>query len=399
MRRGVAVTTSCMVPVWLTFVVLEGWVSVHEPSDVAATVANTVLLGGWACLVVELVRTRSLRLNSVPSWWRRPFVWLAAATVVSPAAAQPARAAVPVVVAESTLALSPSLAVWALSQILDRRRESVLALTQPRRLSDEELRVLALLRREARDSRSVTRSVEVAIEVETALPDAVAGLVDAAASFDEDPLVANNDWIFLVKVLGHPEVTTRDGRRVNFRKGRSLELAVWLASNRDRMSRSLARTAMWDVDVSDATFATVVSEMRRALNEAEPSVPRDEISPVTFTDDMHLHVGIVTDVDLVAQSVAVFDGSPERAESLAAALSLVRALPFAGTSYEWADLDGTTTRIVICVIDAAVRLGDWAAANSRPDLAAVALTSGLRVMPGHPELVRLEREILAVARG
>lgn len=207
------------------------------------------------------------------------------------------------------------------------------------------------------------------------------------------------DWVFLVKVMGHPEVVTRDGRRVNFRKGRSLELTVWLASNRDRMSRSLARTAIWDVDVSDATFATVVSEMRRALCEAEPTLPRDEISQATFSDEMHLHVGVVTDVELLERSAQAFTGDAATAEALAEALSLVRALPFAGASYEWADLDGTTTRIVIGVIDATVRLGAWALVNSRPDLASVALTAGMRVMPGHPDLVRLEREMLAAARG
>ena len=139
--------------------------------------------------------------------------------------------------------------------------------------------------------------------------------------------------------------------------------------------------------------------MRRALRDAEPSLPRDEISQATFSDEMHLHAGVVTDVDLLAHSADAFAGDAASAESLAETLSLVRALPFAGASYEWADLDGTTTRIVICVVDAAVRLGEWAIVNARPDLASVALTAGMRVMPGHPDLVRLEREILASVRG
>lgn len=397
MHRGAAVTVSCAVPVWLAHVVREDWVSLNEPGAVTVGVAHAVLFAAWAGLAVELIRSRSRRFGATPSWWRRPFVWLAAATVVSPASTQPTRTAIPVVVSESTLVLSPALAALALAQILERRRASVLALSRPRRLSDDELRVLSMLRREARTLDSTGSSVEVAIEVAPILPGAAAALVDAAGAIDDGKTTVNDDWIFLVKLMGHPEVTTRDGRRVVFRKGRSLELTVWLASNRDRMSRSLARTAIWDADVSDATFATVVSEMRRALCEAEPSIPRDEISRVTFTDEMHLHVGVVTDVDLVEQSAANFDGTSERAEALAAALSLVRALPFAGVSYEWADLDGTTTRIVICVIEAAVRLGDWAVANDRSDLASVALTSGLRVMPGHPELVRLEREMLTVS--
>lgn len=399
MRRGLAVLLVCVVPMWLTVVVVRGWVSWDEPGAAAWSAANTVILVGWVLLVFEIVRSRSNGSLGSVSRWRRPFLWLTAATVVSPAVAQPTRAVVPAVASESTVAVAPAVAAWALAQIIDRRRASVVALSRPRRLSDDELRVLAMLRRQAREMRAVPGPVDVAIEVSPAVPQSVSDLITATASTCETDEPVEPDWVFLTRVMGHPEVTTRDGRRVNFRKGRSLELTVWLALNRDRMSRSLARTAIWDVDVSDATFATVVSEMRRALSEAEPALPRDEISQATFSDDMHLHVGIVTDVDLLERSSRAFTGDVPTAEALAEALSLVRALPFAGASYEWADLDGTTTRIVICVVDAAVRLGDWALANDRPDLASVALMAGMRVMPGHPDLVRIEREMLAAARG
>ncbi len=399
MRRGIALLLVCVVPGWLTVVVVRGWVSWAEPSAVATSVANTVILVGWVLLVVELVRSRSHQSLGSVSRLRRPFLWLTAATVVSPAAAQPAHVVVPVVVADSTVAVSPAVAAWALSQIVNRRRAAVMSLARPRRLSDDELRVLAVLRRQARETRGTAGPVEVAIEVAPIVSPMISDLIASTESTSHTVEPISFDWVFLVRVMGHPDVTTRDGRRVNFRKGRSLELIVWLALNRDRMSRSLARTAIWDVDVSDATFATVVSEMRRALCEAEPTLPRDEISQATFSDEMHLHVGVVTDVHLLERSTRAFTGDAATAEALAEALSLVRALPFAGASYEWADLDGTTTRIVIGVIDAAVRLGDWALANGQPDLASVALTAGMRVMPGHPDLVRLEREMLASARG
>lgn len=399
MRRGIAVSLVCVVPMWLTVVVTRGWISLVDPIAVASATANSVLLTGWVSLTVELIRSRWHDPLRPVSHWRRPFLWLTTATVVSPAVAQPARAVVPVVASDSTVAISPAVAAWALAQIIDRRRASVIALSRPRRLSNDELRVLAMLRRQARETRLVTGPVEVAIEVMSAVPPPISDLIDASTSTCDVIEPITHDWMFLARVMGHPEVTTRDGRKVNFRKGRSLELTVWLALNRDRMSRSLARTAMWDVDVSDATFATVVSEMRRALGEAEPSLPRDEISQTTFSDVMHLHAGVVTDADLLARSAAAFTGTVVTAESLAEALSHVRALPFAGVSYGWADLDGTTTRIVICVVDAAVRLGDWALANNRPDLTSVALMAGMRVMPGHPDLVRLEREMLASVRG
>ena len=399
MRRGMAVLLACVVPMWLTVVVVRGWISWVEPGAVASSVANTVILVVWVLLVVELARSRTHDAFGSVSRWRRPFLWLTAATVVSPAVAQPARTVVPVVAVDSTVAASPAVAAWALAQIVDRRRATVMSLSRPRRLSDDELHVLAMLRRQAREMRGGAGLVDVAIEVAPVVSPTISGLVASTESICDavDPI--DPDWLFLARVMGHPEVITRDGRKVNFRKGRSLELTVWLALNRDRMSRSLARTAIWDVDVSDATFATVVSEMRRALRDAEPSLPRDEISQATFSDEMHLHAGVVTDVDLLAHSADAFAGDAASAESLAETLSLVRALPFAGASYEWADLDGTTTRIVICVVDAAVRLGEWAIVNARPDLASVALTAGMRVMSGHPDLVRLEREILASVRG
>ena len=35
--------------------------------------------------------------------------------------------------------------------------------------------------------------------------------------------------------------------------------------HRDRSTRAGARTALWELDVRDATFANVVSEARRAM--------------------------------------------------------------------------------------------------------------------------------------
>lgn len=399
MRRTVLWVILIGVPIWLTVEVVRGVGGETGPRTVAAATANVVVLAAWIGLMIEMAATRRSRPQMPTAWWRKPFVWLAAATVMSPAATKPATPVVVAAVAEPATVVSPAMAGWAMAMILERRRASILGVMSPRRLTDEELRVLAMLRREAREM-NTTQRVDVAVEVAPMLPHHVAGVLAACdeTRCDED-VDADAEWVFMVKVMGHPEVMGRDGRRVVFRKGRSLELAVWLALNRDRMSRSLARTAMWDIDVSDATFATVVSEMRRALHEAVPALDRDEISRATFTDDLHLHDGVITDVEVLRKATTMFVGGQGDAESLAAALSLVRGLPFAGTSYEWADLDGTTTRIVIAVIDAAVRLGEWAVANGRFDVAGVALTAGMRVMPGHPEMERLEREMLTAVRG
>jgi hypothetical protein len=82
------------------------------------------------------------------------------------------------------------------------------------------------------------------------------------------------------------------------------------------------------------------------------------------------------------------DNSPE----IVRALSYVRDVPFAGTSYSWADLDGTTTRLVILVITAAMEVALWALATGEMTAFAVAITAGLRVFPGHEELLALQKE-------
>lgn len=196
----------------------------------------------------------------------------------------------------------------------------------------------------------------------------------------------------VVRVMGHPEFVDAEGRRAVFRKKKSLELLVWLCLNRDRMRRSTARNALWEVDVSDATFATIVSEMRRALREVLPDLAASEIARPTYTDVIDLTPRIITDFDLLVAAHREFrdGGSPE---TLVDALRSVRDAPFSGANYPWADGDGTTTRIVISVVDAAVELADWALAEGDLETASVAMTAGLRTMPGHPELLSVKSRI------
>ena len=74
------------------------------------------------------------------------------------------------------------------------------------------------------------------------------------------------------------------------------------------------------------------------------------------------------------------------------ALSHVRDVPFAGTSYSWADLDGTTTRLVILAITAALEVASWALMAGNMAAFEVAMTAGLRVFPGHEELLALQEQ-------
>ncbi|CAB4774089.1 unannotated protein [freshwater metagenome] len=60
----------------------------------------------------------------------------------------------------------------------------------------------------------------------------------------------------------------------------------------------------------------------------------------------------------------------------------------------WADLDGTTTRLVILAITAATEVAIWALATGNMSAFHIAITAGLRVFPGHEELLALQTEAM-----
>ncbi|MCX6601997.1 MAG: hypothetical protein NTV52_00175, partial [Acidobacteria bacterium] len=153
-------------------------------------------------------------------------------------------------------------------------------------------------------------------------------------------------------------------------------------------------TAMWDLDIADSTFSTIVSDMRRGLVEIDRQFSRSDWAPTTYSDDLPLSVRVITDDVLMAQALETFRKDSKDSYEIVRALSHVRDVPFAGTSYSWADLDGTTTRLVILAITAAMEVASWALATG--DMAAfeIAVTAGLRVFPGHEELLGLQADAL-----
>jgi hypothetical protein len=74
-------------------------------------------------------------------------------------------------------------------------------------------------------------------------------------------------------------------------------------------------------------------------------------------------------------------------------LRLVRDMPFAGTAYLWADLDGSTTRIVMVVVKAVWRAIELAAEVDDRDAAMSAISIGLRVLPGDSELLDMQAKL------
>ncbi|NDF69107.1 MAG: hypothetical protein EB143_06295, partial [Actinobacteria bacterium] len=109
--------------------------------------------------------------------------------------------------------------------------------------------------------------------------------------------------VALLRVLGPVELTLLTGREVSFRKSKSLELVAWLAFHRDRPTVSGVRTALWEVDVEDATFHNVLSEARRGFAHVgvADAVQRPSKQRLELVADL------ITDADVLGDVLAEAD--------------------------------------------------------------------------------------------
>jgi hypothetical protein len=207
----------------------------------------------------------------------------------------------------------------------------------------------------------------------------------APRPFDEQP----HDIV--VRLFGEVAVTDRHGSPARFERSKSVELIAWLTTHRDRATRTAARTALWESDVRDATFANVVSEARRTLARLV-APPDGEWLARTLTEQLPLDVRVVTDADLVRSRLDHARRSADdhdALEVLGPAIQLIGGMPFAGTDYLWPDAEGITSNLVLLAVGACSELGRRALAVGNSELLFEATEQGLRVLPGHEELIGL----------
>ena len=323
--------------------------------------------------------------------FHQPITWIGASLVFAPSPQSS-----PTVVAHQSEGipasglLSPSIAAGALAHVLRRRREQIQQMTPPDRLTEDELQIMEQIQlcaqgvkvenAETVDLVSNTDVVQILRAVDRELPEQITH--DVAAT----------EWVLVVKLFGYPVVENEAGDVASFRKRRALELLTWLALNRDRSRRSAARTAMWDLDIADSTFSTIVSDMRRGLAEIDQRSSRSDWVPTTYSDEIPLNPLVITDDVLMMYALQNFRKDSKNSSEIVRSLSHVRDVPFAGTSYSWADLDGTTTRLVILAITAALEVASWALTTGDSAAFDVAINAGLRVFPGHEELLALQEK-------
>jgi LysM repeat protein/DNA-binding SARP family transcriptional activator len=199
------------------------------------------------------------------------------------------------------------------------------------------------------------------------------------------------EWSLLVRLLGPIDVVTPDRRTVAFERSKTRELIAWLSTHRERATRTAARTAMWELDVRDATFANVVSEARRAMARAVAPPEGSEWLGRTLTEQLPLHPNVRTDAEVLEHHLATArrQSRDDAIATLQPAVELIRGMPFEGTSYLWPDAEGLTSNLVLLATSAAAELAEHHLANGNVDGVFRATGQGLRVLPGHEELIAL----------
>ena len=110
---------------------------------------------------------------------------------------------------------------------------------------------------------------------------------------------------------------------------------------------------------------------------------------VTLTDELPLHVGIVSDVEVLRACVNHArrwpeDGGPE---VLRHGLGLVRGVPFESSLYIWRDSTGLASEAAVLVVRAAQMLAEMCAEAGDIDGVYWATGKGLLAVPGHEDLV------------
>jgi hypothetical protein len=232
---------------------------------------------------------------------------------------------------------------------------------------------------------------------------AIRALLDHAGEAPVEPVItgsgvqrelkefAERPWQLLVRLLGPPDVVAADGNPAEFERSKALELVVWLSQHRQRATRTGARTALWDVDVQSATFANVVSDARRGMARCVTPPEGEEWIGRTLTEDLPLHEQVATDVELVSARLRHSSLQDDHAaiDTLRPAVAMVRGMPLEGTMYTWADAEGLSSNLVMLAVSVTGELARRHLAVG--DVAGVleATARGLRVLPGHEELLAL----------
>jgi hypothetical protein len=198
-------------------------------------------------------------------------------------------------------------------------------------------------------------------------------------------------WRLMVRLMGTVDVIDVDGRSAHFERSKSLELLAWCVTHRGRSTRSAARTAIWEMNVRDSTFANVVSEARRATAALQPPQSGSDWVQRTLTEELALAAGITSDVEVMRAALDQADrcGVAEMVSEVEAAIALIRGMPCEASNYLWPEAEGISSDLILVATSLATSLALHHL--SQGDVSGVfrATAAGLLALPGHEELIAL----------
>ena len=198
-------------------------------------------------------------------------------------------------------------------------------------------------------------------------------------------------WTFLASVMGPPIVIHESTGVVEFERSKAQELVVWLALHPKQQRRSLARTALWNAAVKDATFSNITAEVRRALSIVQQPESEGQWLGITLTDELPLAPTIISDSGILKCALDHARTKPEEdgVGALREALDLVRGTPFSGSNYIWPDYIGVSSDVAVMIVRASMLMAEMC--REAGDLEGVywATAKGLLALPGHEELVAI----------
>ena len=204
-------------------------------------------------------------------------------------------------------------------------------------------------------------------------------------------------YTYMVRVLGEVAVENAEGDTVTFERGRSQELLAWMMTHDERPTRSRAKSAIWEMTVRATTFANVISDIRRTLNQFDNDDSVSDWIQRDVGDDLIVDKRVVSDASLLRTALECADGKApaDIISCLRWPVSLLRGLPFHGSVYRWPDPEGLTSELVILATTAAAELSRGYLEIA--DLSGVmwATGQGLRVLPGDEELIALRMKARA----
>lgn len=215
--------------------------------------------------------------------------------------------------------------------------------------------------------------------------------VRVTAAADGNSGFADPPWSLMVRLMGAVDLVDASGDSAQFERSKTLELITWMVTHRHGSTRTAARTALWDQDVRDATFANVVSEARRAMARHVDPAEGDEWLRRTLTDELSLHEGVVSDADLLRRrfEAARTKTGDDALMTLKPAVELVMGLPFAGTSYLWPETEGIASNLVVLATNVTADYARRALAAGDFEGVFWATSQGLKVLAGQEALIAL----------